>query len=234
MTTTITTLNVSKETLAIFKNFSSINSNLLVKEGNQLTTISPLKNILTKATVDETFPSQFGIWDLGKFLGTVSLFENPTFEFNDNHVIVSNLGRSSVKYYYSDPALLTVPTKELTMPDPVVTFVLTEKKFIEAQKAASVLQVPDMAISNEGDKLCLIVLDKADPSSNQYSIELSDLTPEDLNNNDFCFYFKAENLKLLSGDYDVEISEKVVSQFTHKDIKLQYWIALESDSTYNA
>jgi hypothetical protein len=228
-TTTTTTLNISKETLAIFKNFSSINSNLLVKEGNQLATISPLKNILTKATVDETFPSQFGIWDLGKFLGTVSLFENPTFEFNNNHVIVSNSGRSSVKYYYSDPALLTVPTKELTMPDPVVTFVLTEKKFIEAQKAASVLQVPDMAITNEGDKLCLVVLDKSDPSSNKYSIELGDLST----GANFCFYFKAENLKLLSGNYDVEISEKVVSQFSHKDINLQYWIALESDSSYD-
>ena len=229
MTTTTETLAISKDTLNVFKNFASINSNILVKEGNEITTISPLKNILAKATVDETFPSQFGIWDLGKFLATVSLFDSPTFEFNGTNMKISGSSNSSVKYHYSDPALLTVPTKDLTMPDAVVSFTLTEAKFAEAQKAASVLQVPDMAITNDGDTLCLVVLDKADPSSNQYSIELGSTTT----GNDFCFYFKAENLKLLSGDYEVEISEKVVSQFTHKDISLQYWIALESDSTYN-
>lgn len=229
-TAAATSMSISKETLDILKNFSTINSNLLVKVGNSLATISPLKNILAKATIDETFDTEFGIWDLGKFLATVSLFTDPSFEFNGNNVIINDSSGSSVKYNYSDPALLTVPTKDLTMPESVVSFTLTENKFNEAQKAASVLQVPDMAITTDGDSVVLVVTDKSDPSSNRYSIELGDLPNGD---QDFMFYFKAENLKLLTGSYDVEISEKVVSQFTHKDLNLQYWIALESDSTYN-
>jgi hypothetical protein len=66
-----TGIKISKRTLDILKNFSTINSGILVNEGNVLTTLSSTKNILAEAHVDETFPRQFAIWDLNKFLGTV-------------------------------------------------------------------------------------------------------------------------------------------------------------------
>jgi hypothetical protein len=229
MTTTQTTTKISKETLGILKNFASINSNILVKSGNVLTTISPVKNVMAKATVNETFSSEFGIWDLNKFLGTVSLFESPEFEFDEKNVRISN-GSSEVVYYYSEPKLLTVPSKEITMPEGVLTFTLKQTDLNELQKASSIMQLSDMVVRSDGDKVQIAVLDKKDTTSNIYSLEVGDLPHGDHN---FEFYFKVENLKMIPGDYDVIISEKNISQLSNTKDNIVYWIALETDSYYN-
>jgi|TARA_Y100000310_G_C20573472_1_gene759249 hypothetical protein len=229
MTTTQTTTKISKETLGILKNFASINSNILVKSGNVLTTISPVKNVMAKATVNETFSSEFGIWDLNKFLGTVSLFESPEFEFDEKNVRISN-GSSEVVYYYSEPKLLTVPSKEITMPEGVLTFTLKQTDLNELQKASSIMQLSDMVVRSDGDKVQIAVLDKKDTTSNIYSLEVGDLPHGDHN---FEFYFKVENLKMIPGDYDVIISEKNISQLNNTKDNIVYWIALETDSYYN-
>jgi len=223
---------ITNNTLEILKNFASINSNILVKEGNVLSTISPVKNVMAEATITETFDTQFGIWDLNKFLGTVSLFDSPEFLFEENFVTISSSkNNSSVKYYYSEPSLLTTVNRQINMPDSVVDCTITEKTFNDITKAASVLQVGDIAIRSNANELEIVALDKKDSTSNSYSITLGDLPHGD---HDFCFYFKAENLKMLPGDYDVSITEKVVSQFTNTNLSLKYWVALESDSYYNS
>ena len=230
--TTQTAIALSQRTLDVLKNFSTINSNILVKEGNVLSTISPVKNVMAEATITETFDTQFGIWDLNKFLGTVSLFDSPEFLFEENFVTISsNKNNSSVKYYYSEPSLLTTVNRQINMPDSVVDCTITEKTFNDITKAASVLQVGDIAIRSNANELEIVALDKKDSTSNSYSITLGDLPHGD---HDFCFYFKAENLKMLPGDYDVSITEKVVSQFTNTNLSLKYWVALESDSYYNS
>ena len=48
---------------------------------------------------------------------------------------------------------------------------------------------------------------------------------------DYTFYFKVENLKMLDGDYDVSVSSKSISHFKNKKLPVEYWIALEPDST---
>ena len=231
-TATMSGTKISNNTLEVLKNFASINSNILVKEGNTLTTIFPVKNVMAEATVTETFDTEFGIWDLNKFLGTVSLFESPEFQFEEKSVTISSSkNNSSVKYYYSEPSLLTTVNKQINMPESVVDCTITQKVFNDITKAASVLQVNDIAIRSNGDELEIVALDKKDSTSNSYSISLGDLPH---GSHDFCFYFKAENLKMLPGDYDVSITEKVVSQFTNTNQSLKYWVALESDSHYNA
>jgi hypothetical protein len=224
---TATTIKLSKKTLDILKNYASINSNILVNPGNIITTISPVKNVLAEAKVEESFDTTFGVWDLNKFLGTVSLFSDPEFEFHEKYVTISGANGSSVKYFYCEPKLLTTPTKKINMPTSVVKFKLTQKTFNELQKAASVLQLPDIAVRSNGGRMELVALDKNDDSSNNYSVDLGETDA------DFEFYFKVENLKLLAGDYTVEITEKIVSKFSHETIDLSYWIALEPDSKYN-
>jgi len=227
--TTMTKMKMSTETLNLLKNYSSINSNILIKPGNMITTISPVKNVMSEALVTENFDTEFGIWDLNKFLGVVSLFDKPEFDFDEKFVTISGSGGASVQYYYSEPSLLSVPTKSITMPEPVVTFKLTQKNFSELQKASAVLQVSDLAVRTDGDMLQLAVLDKNDVSSNCYTIDLGEIG----DNQDFCFYFKVENLKMIEADYDVKNSDKNISQFTSTNNELIYWIALETDSRYN-
>ena len=225
--TTATATKISKETLEILKNFSSINSNILVKPGSTLTTVSPVKNVMAEATVPESFESEFGIWDLNKFLGTISLFDSPAFKFNDNFVKISS-GSTEVVYYYCEPKLLTTVSKKITMPDSVLDFTLKHSDLLELQKAASVMQLPDMVVRSSGSDVELAVLDKKDSSSDTYSIDVNVTTDAE-----FDFYFKVENLKMIGGDYGVTISEKKISQLVNTNDTVTYWIALESDSTYN-
>jgi len=228
--TTTTGTSMSKQTLDLLKNFASINSNILVKPGDTIKTISPVKNIMAVATVPETFDTEFGIWDLNKFLGTVSLFDSPSFEFGERSVTISGSGGSSVNYYYSEPRLLTVPTKDIVMPDPVVSFNLTQDALNEINRASSVMQLPDLVVRSEGTTIVMVALDRQDDTTNSYSVELGEMSVE----SDFEFVFRVENLKLLPGDYRVDVTDKVVSQFTHTQLDLKYWIALESDSRYSA
>jgi len=232
MTTTTSGTTISNDTLEVLKNFSSINSNILVKEGNTLTTISPVKNIMAEVKVSEHFDTEFGIWDLNKLLGTISLFEDPEFLFEENYVTInSQKNNCSVQYYYSEPSLLTTVNKKINMPDSVVDCVLTQSNFNDILKASSVLQVNDIAIRSNGNTIELVALDKSDKTSNSYSIDIGTLPHGD---HDFVFYFKSENLKMMPGSYDVNITEKVVSEFKHQSRDLTYWVALESDSTYTS
>ena len=230
---TTTKLTLSKPTLQILKNFSTINSNLLIRPGNKLATMSSYKNIVAEATVEETFDQEFGIWDLSQFLGILSLFENPELEFHDKYLEISNDTGSSVKYFYCEPKLITSnPPKALTMPSVVLEFSLSDKKLNELQKASGVLQVADMSIYAEEGEVFAKVCDVKDNTTNTYSISLG--TTEDCLDSDFDddfeFRLKMENLKMIPGSYDVQIGSKVISKFTSKNLNLTYWIALESSS----
>jgi hypothetical protein len=185
---------------------------------------------MAEAEVEEEFETEFGIWDLSKFLGTISLFDDPDFEFSEKYVMIRSATGSCVKYYYSEPSLLTVPTRRLDMPSVAVSFNLPHSVFHEIQRAASVLQLPDLAIRSEGRKIIAVVLDKSEPTSNDYSIELGSMIGREA---EFDFHFKIENLKFIPGDYQVDITEKVVSQFTSKSGGVKYWVALEASSKYS-
>ena len=225
----MSTVTFSKNTLTILKNFSSLNSNLLVKPGNVIKTITPSKTGMAVATIEETFDVEFGIWDLNKFLGVVSLFNNPTFNFGDKSVKIKNGGDSVVNYYYSEPRLLTCPTKDVNMPEINVSIMLTERNFNELQKAASVMQLPDMSFKSDDGDIVAMVSDLGDPTSNSYKV----VSGTKYTGPEFLFNFKMENIKILPGSYDVVVSQKLLSRFSSTDRDLKYYIALEPDSTFN-
>lgn len=217
----------SKNTLTILKNFSSLNSNLLVKPGNVIKTITPSKTGMAIATVEEDFPVEFGIWDLNKFLGVISLFQNPSFEFGDKSVKIKNGGDSVVNYFYSEPRLLTTPDKDVVMPAVNVSITLTEKNFSELQKAASVMQLSDLSFKSENGKIVAMVSDLSDPTSNSYKV----LVDEDYDGKDFLFNFKMENIKILPGDYDINFAKTVVGEFINQTIPVKYWFAMEANTS---
>ena len=141
-------MNLSNETVSVLKNFSTINQNLVIKGGNSISTISAQKNIVAQATVKETFPQDFAIYDLNEFLAALSLFEKPHLEFRDDFVVITENGSStkSLKYWYSDPSVVTTTTKDITMPECEVTISLTNSLLSNVQKAAAVISVPDMVL----------------------------------------------------------------------------------------
>jgi hypothetical protein len=218
-------MKLSNETISVLKNFSTINQNLMVKAGKSIATMSAMKNIVAKAEVKEDFLTDFAIYDLNEFLSGLSLFDEPNLEFHNDFVIITEEGASkSLKYWFSDPSVVTTPTKEITMPSIEIAFNLTNNTLEEITKAAAVIGVPDMALVNGK----LMVTDKKNNTANAYetSIDVGDVDA------DYKFWFKVENLKLMPGSYDVEISSKKITHFTNTKIGVQYWIALEPESTY--
>jgi len=220
-------MKLSTETISVLKNFSTINANLMVKAGSSLSTMSAMKNIVAKADVTEEFPSDFAIYDLNEFLSALSLFGKPDLEFGNDFVIITEEGTSkSLKYWFSDPSVVTTPSKEISMPSTELTFNLSSDTLNEITKAAAVIGVPDMALA--GGKL--MVTDKKNSTANAYetSLDVGDVAAE------YKFWFKVENLKIMPGAYDVEVSSKKISHFTNTKLGVQYWIALEPESSYNA
>ncbi len=228
MTTTTTKINFSKETLSILKNFASLNSNILVKPGNVIKTITPSKNGMAEAKVTETFDTEFGIWDLNKFLGVISLFTNPNFEFMEKYVLISGGGSQKVKYFYSEPKLLTTPTKNVNMPETVVSATLSGSDFTQIQKASAVMQLPDLSFVNKEGSIVARVTDLKDPTANSYEVGVGDYDGDA----DFKFNFQIQNIKLLAGDYDINFAKNTVAEFVNVNTDLKYWFAMETGSTY--
>ena len=216
---------LSKPTLEILKNFCSINKSLVINPGNKLSTLSINKNILVYADVEESFDSQLSIYDLGVFLGGLSLFEQPSIDTSrDNYVTVSDTkGRSKTKFFYADPDIITQPPeKEINLPSEDVKFRLESTALQQLQRAASVYQLPDLCLFGDGEKMNLCLTDKKNDTSNTYSIEVGKSDDE------FCYCFKVENLKLLLGDYNVTLSKSNVALFQGECVK--YFIALEPNA----
>jgi hypothetical protein len=220
-------MQLSESTKEILKNFSEINPNLMIKPGKELKTISTMKNILATANVSEDFPQDIAIYDLNEFLGVMSLFTKPQFTFDDKSLSIGEEGTSTKsKYYFADPSILTVPQKDVKMPEAEVQFTLTETDLTKVKKAASMLQLPDIAITSKGSDITLSAIDKKNDTANNFSIKVGET------NSKFEFHFKTEHLKMLPGDYDVAISSKLISNFKHKSKSIQYWVALENTSKY--
>jgi hypothetical protein len=222
------TTTISKDTLNILKNFSGINSNLYVKAGSKITTMSPTKNIMAEVEIEESFDTEFGIWDLNKLLGVVSLFQDPEFIFDDKYMTITGASGSKVKYFYSDPKLLSYPTKSIKKIDAVVEFDLTSDDFRELSRAGAVLQNPDLCFVSDDDAVLAVVKDLKDPTCNVFSIRVGDNKDQA----DFSFNFKLENMKMFDGDYHVALSKNVIGQFTHASRPLTYWVAMDATSTY--
>ena len=220
-------MKLSTATISVLRNFSTINQNLVVKAGSNISTMSAMKNIVAKAKVTEKFPTDFAIYDLNEFLSGLSLFDKPDLEFNDDFVIIKEEGTSqSLKYWFSDPSVVTTPSKEISMPSTELTFGLSSDTLNLITKAAAVIGAPDMALSDGK----LMVTDKKNSTANAFetSLDVGDVEAK------YKFWFKVDNLKIMLGAYDVEVSSKKISHFTNTKIGVEYWIALEPESSYNA
>lgn len=227
-------MKLSSDTISILKNFASINSNIVFREGSTVKTIAEAKNVLASAEVTETFPADFGVYDLSEFLSVMSMFSDPELEFDSEMKYVRiKEGKQSVKYFFSDTETLTSTTKDIKMPSTDLTFDLSVEDISSLRKASSTLGVSDLVISkSETDgKLDVKVTSVSDNTANSFNVQV-DVVGE-LPDEDFSFVFNINNLKLLNSNYRIEISKKLISKFYSSDHEsLEYFIALEKTSTF--
>ena len=225
-------MKLSEHTISVLKNFASINQNLVIREGSELQTMSAMKNIVARSGVEENFPKEMAIYDLNEFLAALSLFSSPVLEFDEQYVTIKEESNptNSLKYFYSDPSVVQSPSKTITMPSEDITFELSSGDLSKMKRASAVIGAPDMVLENTDEpfKSILNAIDKKNDTANNYSLDVS--TNGD---GEFKFFFKVENLKLMDGSYDVAISSKNISHFKNKSSQVEYWIALEPESTYS-
>tara|TARA_X000001036_G_scaffold13724_3_gene11713 strand:+ start:7093 stop:7752 length:660 start_codon:yes stop_codon:yes gene_type:complete len=218
-------MNLSNDTKEVLKNFSSINQNLMVNSGNVIGTMSAMKNIVAKATIPDTFQNEFAIYDLNEFLSALSLFKKPSLNFSEKSVKLDEEGGgSSLNYFFSDPSIVTSPKTDITMPSVDVEFTFTQDTFNQIMKASAVLGTPDVEVKGTaGGDVNLVVTDRKNDTSNDFSMKVGENS-----SSTFSHFFKVENLKLLSGDYNVQVSNKGISHFKNISKDVEYFIALEA------
>ena len=220
-------MKLSRHTLTMLKNFSDINMSIEIKEGNILRTVSVQKNILAQAELEDSFPQDFAIYELNRFLGAVSLFDDPEFRFNGKSVSVGT-DKNSVDYVYCDPSMIvTPPEKNITFPDAEIKFTLSQDALSRIMKASNVLGTPEISIECNGGNINIKALDVNNNSTDTYEVGL-----EETSEHTFRFVFKTENMKMIHGNYDLAISSKGISHFSLQGAKLEYWIATESTSSF--
>ena len=215
-------MKLSDKTVGILKNFSTINQNILIKEGSKLRTMSTMKNILAEADVSEAFPADFGIYDLNEFLGVLTLAKDADLNFDNQAFLTANSGPTRIKYMYSDPSILTVPPETFNAPETNVDFSMPQDILTSVLKASAVMQLPDITIISNGNPgVEVTATDLKNTSSNNYTQVL------DIDRQPFECRFKAENLKMITGDYEVHVSTSAgVSHWVGTDVS--YWIAMEA------
>lgn len=213
-------MKLSERTLQLLKSFSSINNSILVRPGNIIRTMSSLKSVYVKAEVEETFEQGFAIYDLSRFLGTVSLFSDPDFDFQEKFVTISS-GKQRVQYTYADESMIVYPpNKDVTFPPVEVEFVLTSEHLSTINKAGSVLQMPEIIINCDGEVISIKTADSDNPTSDTFSVDVGET------DKDFRVVIKPENLKLIPAKYDVALTTNGIVRFATEN--LIYWVATEA------
>lgn len=220
-------MKLSEQTIKLLENFSTINESILIKKGNRIRTISVMKNIFAEAEVQEEFPRDFAIYELKQFLNGLSLHDDPDLNFENDSYLLIKEGKRLVKYYFADPEIIIAPPeKEICLNKKDVCFQVEHSQLVKLMKAASVYQLPDLTVSGEDGNIRLLVRDKKNSSSTEYSILVGETSEE------FTLNYKIENMKMVPGSYDVVISSDLLSEFKSSKFDLKYYIALESDSTF--
>jgi len=217
-------MKIDTYTVNVLRNFAKINPSIIVQEGNTLKTMSPNKTIMAKAHVTTDFSKRFAIYNLDRFLSTLSLFNNPELNFGDRFVTISDDNKTT-NYIYADEATVAkAPEKEINLPSVDVSFFLTNENLKDVEKAAGVLQLPEIVVSGDGSKVYLQAADTKNPSGDIYSITIGETDKV------FKAIFKSENIKIIPGEYEVSICSRGISLF--KGAEAEYWIAVESHSTF--
>jgi|688.fasta_scaffold45994_6 hypothetical protein len=218
-------MKIDVDTVNVLKNFSKINSSIVVQEGNVLKTISPTKTIMAKANVKTDFPKRFAIYELDRFLATLSTFTDPELDFKNRHVDVKDNRRVTNYLYADESTVIKAPENEISLPTVDVKFTLINDDLKTIEKSSGILNLPDIVITGDGKNIYIQAADTKVSSGTTDSIEIG------LTDKTFRAIFKAENInKIIPGDYDVSISSKGISRFVGNGV--EYYIAVEATSTF--
>ena len=222
-------MKLSASSLSILRNFASINPSILFREGKLQKSISLQEDLLVKADLEDEIDEEFCVYDLPRFMNTLSLFKDPEIRVEGSYAIVGS-GKSKIKYTLAERKhIKEAPSNDIVMPNVEVSFSLTNEVLQNLFKAIGVLSLPDIGIVGDGKQLTLQSLDSANKIHDNYVHVLGETDKE------FKVIIKAEKIKLLPMDYVVSVARQGSEGLTHfkgSAFNAEYWISIEESSTF--
>lgn len=217
-------MKISKRTLELLKNFSQINSNILIREGNVLSTLSAQNLIFARATVDEHFPQEFAIYDLNSLLGILTLGDDQEIAFGEKSLTVSK-DNGKFEYYYADPSIIHAPPNKNPNTEPHFEFGLGLGEISTIQKAIGITGATTISVVADGTNAMLVVGDPETSCSNSYQKLLgqTDMT--------FDCRLGISKFKPINDTYTCAITTRKYLYMSSTSRDLKYWMALDLEST---
>jgi hypothetical protein len=222
-------MKIGSETISLLKNFASINTNIVFKQGDVVSTISNAKNIFAKASIKEVIPNEFAIYDLNSMLAMLTLMDNQEVEFGDKCLVVTSPA-GKFEYYYSNPEVVTAaPTGAIEHSD-IYSFKMTSEDIHMVMKAAAITGAPTISVTCSNQAVTLSVSDRKNDTAANFKKQLGTAFDP------FDVFIAVENLKVIPDAYDVTVAKTPNGKakflhFKHESRDLQYWIACEPGST---
>lgn len=232
-------MHMTPDTIRVLKSFAGIQPNIVFMGGNTVRTISESGSILASAKVPDTFPDlRIGIFDLSEFLNALSMLKEPVLNITEGLEYISITGQyQQIKYYLSDPSMLTHPDTPINPASPDASFTITREEHRMIRRASSILSAPDVIIrGQEGSKILKVdVTDSENPSANRYSLSVPPDRCTKAEGSAFDLMIKADNMgKVIEGEYKVSIHSNsyVHFEYMEEDLDIEYWVGLYKDSVF--
>lgn len=223
-------VTISQQTVDVLKSFEAINKSIMFREGKLLNTRSIGQNIIAEYECNEEFPRTFAVYELSQFLQGLSLFDTPSLKFDNGDFVTirSQKGNRSAKYFFSDPSIVeeASPSQRLRFPeeDVVMEFRITESDLASLYRASGVYDLEDLSIEKDGDGIKITVFDYENETNNTYSLVVPGVCSTDQS-----AHMKIESIPIMKGDYDVSITDGLITRWKHTSIDLVYYIATEEN-----
>jgi len=222
-------MQLSDYTKKLLENFVSINAGIVIRktpEGANKTlirTIDRSGHVYSQVEIPEVFKTNVTLHDLKAFLNVISGFNSPEITINDSHLVVSE-GSSSVKIVFAEPNMITHPQKPWSPPKGEFDFDLKQDTLAKVMNFSNYLSLPHLRVYNKNGVLVLQALDRNNPDSNNYDIEVGVVDPAA----EIDVYLKRELIKMIAGDYTVSVNPAQAATFTNMvDPTLVYFVALD-------
>lgn len=217
-------MKLSSKTMTVLKNFSSINQSMVFEKGNVLRSMSPHKSILAFAKIDEEIERDAVVYDMGRFLTVISMYNEPNIDFQEKMFEITE-GNKKAHYTYADPSMVESPKKTAKFENSDVEVDLTAENLTAVLKACHAMQLPDVAFIGENGKCYIKAMDSESPSVDGFSIEIGD------SSEDFIIVIKSDNMKLIPTDYVARFSIPRIAEFKTTDESLTYYIAVTANKS---
>lgn len=219
-------MKLSSETIEILENFAKINTNLRIVKGNVLQTVGEPASIFARATLKETFPINYGIYDLKQFLNTIAMFKDPDLNFTEEVLTIVDSSDPSIhtEYYAADESILTKIPNVKQLPTPNAMFNLTGANIKRLERASSTLNCNNLRIHTADGKILAVVYDKSGAIKNTFTIVLE----TDYDGASFDARIDIKKMTIIDGDYTCSYYNGKCVHFVNKDKEIEYLLSVEA------